>query len=227
LAELHSALSGSGQPALGDGPLGGQQFDFLATKVVPPRCPGLIDRPRLQAALSALSAKRLAVIKAPAGFGKTSLAVTWLQSLQKSRNAVAWLAIDSDDDEAPRFLFYMSLALHRACEGLSTAPNDLIREAFMISPHAIVSSLINELADVEDEVFLFLEDYHSVTNPAVHDGAQQELGVVATGIYQGDRFGDERRAWFRCAGGNPRSLRLPASSLRCSRSSFSSCFRFR
>ena len=149
--------------------LGGKQLDFLATKVVPPRCPGLIDRPRLLGAVSGLPAKRLAVIKAPAGFGKTSLALTWLQHLQQSRNAVAWLTIDSDDDEAPRFLFYMSQALHRAREGLGAAPSDLIREAFLISPHAIVSSLINDLADVEDEVFLFLEDYHWVTNPAVHD----------------------------------------------------------
>ncbi len=54
--------------------LGGKQQQFLATKVVPPRCPGLIERPRLVDATSQLSEKRLAVVKGPAGFGKTSLA---------------------------------------------------------------------------------------------------------------------------------------------------------
>jgi len=70
---------------------GGKQQQFLATKVVPPRCPGLIERPRLVDATSQVSEKRLAVVKGPAGFGKTSLAVTWLQRLQQSGNAVACL----------------------------------------------------------------------------------------------------------------------------------------
>src|SRR5262249_37626351 len=78
-------------------------FPFLSTKVVPPRCPGLIDRPRLLAAVAQLPAKRLAVIKAPAGFGKTSLASAWLQRLAQDGNAVAWLTIDTDDNEPPRF----------------------------------------------------------------------------------------------------------------------------
>jgi LuxR family maltose regulon positive regulatory protein len=52
---------------------------FLATKVFPPRLPtGLIDRPRLAALAAQTETKRLTVIKAPAGFGKTSLALSWL-----------------------------------------------------------------------------------------------------------------------------------------------------
>ena len=70
--ELHS-VSARG-PAIAKGPLpGGKRSPFLATKILAPRCPGLIDRPRLFALASQIPAKRLAVIKAPAGFGKTSL----------------------------------------------------------------------------------------------------------------------------------------------------------
>ena len=87
--------------------LGGKQQQFLATKVVPPRCPGLIERPRLVDATSQLSEKRLAVVKGPAGFGKTSLAVAWLQRLPQGGNPVAWLTIDTDDDEPATFLFYL------------------------------------------------------------------------------------------------------------------------
>src|SRR5258707_2038183 len=148
--------------------LGGKQQQFLATKVVPPRCPGLIERPRLVDATSQLSEKRLAVVKGPAGFGKTSLAVTWLQQLQQSGNAVAWLTIDSDDDEPATFLFYVSHALQRACE-VGAAAIDLIQESFLINPRAVLSSLINDLADVDHEVYLFLEDYHWLTNPEVDD----------------------------------------------------------
>jgi Tripartite tricarboxylate transporter family receptor len=148
---------------------GGKQLQFLATKVVPPRCPGLIERPRLVDATSQLSEKRLAVVKGPAGFGKTSLAVTWMQRLQQSGNAVAWLTIDTDDDEPAIFLFYLAHALQHACEGVGAAAIDLIQESFLINPRAIVSTLMNDLADIDDEVYLFLEDYHWVANPDIHE----------------------------------------------------------
>jgi len=75
LAEPLSTGSVSGPSALKGSTLGGKQLQFLTTKVVPPRCPGLIERPRLVGVTSQLSEKRLAVLKGPAGFGKTSLAV--------------------------------------------------------------------------------------------------------------------------------------------------------
>src|SRR6266480_5877179 len=56
-----------------------------------------------------------------------------------------------------------------ACEGVGAAAIDLIQESFLINPRAIVSALMNDLADVDDEVYLFLEDYHWVTNPAIHE----------------------------------------------------------
>ncbi|MBO0711497.1 MAG: hypothetical protein J2P47_09515, partial [Acetobacteraceae bacterium] len=147
---------------------GGKQVPFLATKVVAPRRLGLIDRPRLLEMASRLSGKRLAVIKAPAGFGKTSLAATWSEWLRRHGSAVAWMSIDADDDEPARFLLYMTQALQRAAPGVGAGALDLINEVFLIGPQAVVSSLINDLNDVEDETYLFLEDYHWVTNPGIH-----------------------------------------------------------
>jgi LuxR family maltose regulon positive regulatory protein len=148
----------------------GKQLRFLSTKVVPPRSLGLIDRPRLLDVVSELPTKRLAVIMAPAGFGKTSLAAAWAEQLRQRGNAVAWLTIDSNDDEPPRFLFYVAQALQRTCEGVGTGAIDLIQECFLISRDAIISVLINDLADVDEEVYLFLEDYHWITKPEIHEG---------------------------------------------------------
>jgi LuxR family maltose regulon positive regulatory protein len=103
--------------------LGEKHLRFLATKVVPPRCQGLIERPRLLALTTQLSEKRLAVVKAPAGFGKTSLAATWLQRLQQEENALAWFDIDSEDDEPQAFLFYVAQALQRARDKVGAAAN--------------------------------------------------------------------------------------------------------
>ena len=140
----------SGPPAADASRLGGKQLQFLATKVVPPRFQGLIERPRLLGMISQLSTKRLAVIKGPAGFGKTSLAAGWAQELQRPGNAVAWLTIDRDDDEPTTFVFYVCHALQRASESLGTAALDLIQESFLINPRAVISALINDLADLDD-----------------------------------------------------------------------------
>jgi LuxR family maltose regulon positive regulatory protein len=72
------------------------------------------------------------MIKAPAGFGKTSLAAAWSQELQQSGNAVGWLTIDRDDDEPATFIFYLCHALQRACDTVGTAAIDLIGERFLL-----------------------------------------------------------------------------------------------
>src|SRR5271154_4182942 len=71
-------------------PAGGQ-VPLLATKILPARLGGLVARPRLVAILSELPAKRLGIIKAPAGFGKTSLAAAWAETLEQNGSCVGWL----------------------------------------------------------------------------------------------------------------------------------------
>jgi ATP/maltotriose-dependent transcriptional regulator MalT len=155
--------------ALGTGTLpGAGQLPFLATKIVPARFGGLVARARLLAMLSELPSKRLGVIKAPAGFGKSSLAAALAEKLEQSGNLVGWLSIDSDDDEATRFLFYVSQALHHACPDVGADVIGLILENNLIDPTAILSSLINDLSEIEDDVYLFLEDYHWVNASRIH-----------------------------------------------------------
>src|SRR5258708_2840803 len=109
--------------AIGTGSLPARgRLPFLATKILPARFGGLVARPRLVAILSELPAKRLAVIKAPAGFGKSSLAAACAETLEQGGNCVGLLTIDSDDDEATRFLFYVSQALHQACPDVAPPP---------------------------------------------------------------------------------------------------------
>jgi len=184
--ELHSTSSPGSRPGEGPPP-GGKRLPLLATKIVAPRCSGLIDRPRLLAMASQLPAKRLAVIKAPAGFGKTSLAVSWAEWFDQRGSRVAWLTIDPDDDEPSRFLFYVTQAIRRAAPEVGADALDLIRETSLIDPQAILSTLINDLTDVDEEVCLFLEDYHWVSDPGIHEAvgfflkhAPSQTSVVLT-----------------------------------------------
>ena len=151
--------------------IAGKQPQLLATKFLPPRgSAGLIDRPRLVGLTAQLQEKQLTVIKAAAGFGKTSLALAWADDLRQSGNSVAWLALDPDDNEPTRFLFYVAHALRRGCNGVGEAVISQISEFFFLVPvNTIVATLINELADSEDEIYLFLDDYHWVTHREIHD----------------------------------------------------------
>jgi len=146
-----------------------KRSDVLITKILPPgHIAGLIDRPRLVELVVQLETKQLAVVTAGAGFGKTSLAAAWAERLRRSGNSVAWLALDAEDDEPSRFLFYISHALHRAGDvGIATI--SLISDFLLAAANTDLVTLINELANTDDDVFLFLDDYHFIANPEIHD----------------------------------------------------------
>jgi ATP/maltotriose-dependent transcriptional regulator MalT len=151
--------------------MAGEQLQILATKVVPPRCgAGLIDRPRLLGLVGQVQGKQVSMIKGGAGFGKTSLAAAWAEALQRRGHVVAWLALDSDDDEPARFFFYMARALRRASDAVGASAIDLLSEVSLVPPKTVAAALINDLADVENEIFLFLDDFHHITDPEVRNG---------------------------------------------------------
>ncbi|MFL9906307.1 LuxR C-terminal-related transcriptional regulator [Paraburkholderia sp. RL17-337-BIB-A] len=153
---------------VGEAPASGPHI-FLATKVVLPRLPAdLISRPRLVGLAERAASKRLTVIKAPAGFGKTSLALIWLERLRANGARVAWLSLDAEDDEPAHFLNSLAHALWHACGDVGAAAISLTADAAFVPPRAVVTTLINELLEVDDEVVLFLDDYHLISLPAVH-----------------------------------------------------------
>ncbi len=80
------------------------------------------------------------MIKAGAGFGKTSLALSWAERLKQAGNLVAWLALDTDDDEPTRFLFYVSQALRRACASVGESAIRLLSDVSLAPLNTIVST---------------------------------------------------------------------------------------
>ena len=142
---------------------------LLATKILLPHCgPSLIDRPRLVGQLEQIQSKQVSLIRAGPGFGKTTLAVAWAEQLQQAGKLVAWVAFDDEDDEPHRFLFfYVSHALRRTTDSVGETAIGLISDTSLVSPKTIVSSWINDLVELDDELYLFFDDYHHITDPEI------------------------------------------------------------
>src|SRR5262249_1614504 len=82
---------------------------LLTTKLyLPPACSQLVPRPRLLERLNAGVTRRLTLISAPAGFGKTTLLSAWIP---QSPRCVAWVSLDEGDNDPPRFWSYFISAV--------------------------------------------------------------------------------------------------------------------
>ena len=90
---------------------------LLATKLhVPGPQPGFVARPRLVRVLGEALARQLVLVCAPAGFGKTALLADWVRS---SSLPVAWVSLDSGDNDPARFWRHAVAALGQAHPGIA------------------------------------------------------------------------------------------------------------
>ncbi|GAA6129685.1 LuxR C-terminal-related transcriptional regulator [Halopseudomonas sabulinigri] len=143
---------------------------LLKTKITAPRRGrGILPRPRLEQHASLLNERRLAILMAPPGFGKTTLASIWADALQAQSHAVAWLSLDAEDDSAQRLLFYIAAALSQADPTLGQACLSLRAELTFFSTETLASLLINELSRREQPITLFIDDLHCIDDAVLVD----------------------------------------------------------
>src|SRR5512143_2110352 len=126
---------------------------------------GLVPRPRLQDQVAQGMRGPLTVVTAPAGFGKTTVVASCVAGCGMP---VAWLSLDKDDNQAGRFLKYLVAALQTADPTLGSETAQLMAGAQPAPPEAVLTHLINDLDPRDREMALVLDDYHFVSNPAVH-----------------------------------------------------------
>lgn len=140
---------------------------LLATKLYVPRPPpGFVPRPRLADKLSEALTRQLALVCAPAGFGKTALLADW--SRQRSQQ-VAWLSLEPGDNDPVRFWRHAVAALDRVRPEAGEHAAPLLKHPGLVSFDGLVTALVNHLAAGEGEVFLVLDDYHVIDAEPVQD----------------------------------------------------------
>ena len=157
----------------------GSEHLLLATKLAIPSTyrKKLVPRPRLYSQLEAGAQRPLTLITAPAGFGKTTLIGEWLRQCDLP---VAWISLESSDNDLVRFWRYVIKALNSLHPAINKHIGHLLEASHSCDDYqsktldldAFLTTLLNTLMTLHQDVILALDDYQAITEPAIHQSLQ-------------------------------------------------------
>lgn len=151
---------------------------IVSTKLQPPaQRRGLLRRDGLAAEMADHLDKRLILVSAPAGYGKTSVLAQLHRRLLTEGRHAAWISLDRYDNDIVRLAAHLveaiertGLALRRGIDGLfSTGTGSHHGLDSGPVPRALTAELLDEFALLGIDLFVFLDDFHVIEEPAVRD----------------------------------------------------------
>lgn len=169
---LRGSAYSTGGPATGAMSTGSQRYTTTtpsttpATRFRPPATTRqLVERTRLIDLLRAGQRRRLTAIHAPAGFGKSTLAVQWRDVLTGEGIPVAWLAVDHDDNKAVWFLTHVIEALRVVRPALAQQLTEILEDHADDEPERyVLTALIDEVHRQDLRTTLVIDDWHLVSS---------------------------------------------------------------
>jgi LuxR family transcriptional regulator, maltose regulon positive regulatory protein len=145
---------------------GSPASSLMRNKLYRPRSSSdVIPRARLLERLNAALGGKITLVCAPAGFGKTTLLVEWLAKINRP---TAWLSLDEHDNELPVFVHALTAALQSIFPDAFKATASLFEALQYPSLAEVAGLVINDLADLSEDVVLVLDDYHLIHTSEVH-----------------------------------------------------------
>src|SRR4028118_375918 len=140
---------------------------ILATKLyLPPPRPRVVLRPRLIERLNEGLHRKLTLISAPAGFGKSTLVSGWVAGCDRP---AAWLSLDEGDNDPTRFLAYLVAALQTIAPNIGEGVLSALQSPQPPSTESTLTALLNEISTIPDDFVLVLDDYRVIDAKPVDD----------------------------------------------------------
>jgi LuxR family maltose regulon positive regulatory protein len=141
--------------------------NLLRTKLfIPEHRPRYIIRPNLLTTLDNALNRKLTLVVGPPGYGKTTQLTVWI----KDRNfPVAWYSLDAEDNDPQIFIRYLITALQGINPEIGQVPLALLKSTHTSSHISILSTLINDLSQVEQDFVVVFDDYHNIENQEIHE----------------------------------------------------------
>jgi ATP/maltotriose-dependent transcriptional regulator MalT len=137
------------------------------TKYRPPvPTQSLVARNRLLEVLRAAGRRRLVLVHAPSGFGKSTLAAQWREELARDGVAVGWLTIDDDDNNVLWFLAHLLELVRRVRPALAASLSQVLDEHSDDAARYVLTALIDEIHEKDDRMALVIDDWQRVSDTA-------------------------------------------------------------
>jgi LuxR family maltose regulon positive regulatory protein len=108
--------------------------------------------------------RRLTIISAPAGFGKTTLISEWIYGCGRQ---VAWLSLDEADSDSARFLIYLIAALQTIAPNIGEEVLAVLQSSPPPPIESVMTILLNEITTIPDNFILVLDDYHMLDSKPI------------------------------------------------------------
>jgi LuxR family transcriptional regulator, maltose regulon positive regulatory protein len=138
-----------------------------------------IHRKRLFWGLEAAIRQPLTVIVAPAGYGKTTAVVQWLE---RSEIEHAWLSLDGHDNDPRRFAAHLIAAVDRAMPGELEAAERALQGGSDLGD-TVVPLLVEALVDRDAErLAIVLDDYHVISDARCHELSRALVDSLPAGV---------------------------------------------
>ncbi len=148
---------------------------LLQTKLQRPRIPrGLVLRPRLFERLNQGTRGPLTLVCAGAGYGKTTLVSSWIESRPAENGSldsdhVAWISLDEMDRDLHRFLRYLVVGLRTMFPGACAHTLELVQAREDLPPEQLVGTFSNEVAQFPQDFVLVLDDQQAIGEETTSD----------------------------------------------------------
>ena len=149
---------------------------------IPPSRLQLVSRDRLQDVINLGLHRKLTLISAPAGYGKTTLLSEWAA---QSEWQIAWVTLAEGDNDSERFLAYLISAMQTTVASLSILDN-ILGARFSLQPmsmDAVLAVLVNQLSSIAERLVIVLDDYHHIENPEIHGFINDLLENLSLNIH--------------------------------------------
>lgn len=146
---------------------------ILATKIYTPPPPAMsVARPRLIEQINRGLHRKLTLVSAPAGFGKTTLLSAWAAGCTLAEHPrVAWLSLEEGDSDLARFLAYLLAALRTVAPGIGEGLAAALQSRHPLPPETLLTALLNDISALSSRIVMVLDDYHAIeANPVTHSG---------------------------------------------------------